>query len=224
MSDKTNKSLEDSKVMNDEDMVEVHSELSRQKHPPTKGFLIAPLIFVFMFGCLVFVCSIQLAHSTNGFQLHPPQEVVELTDEEKESLRLERKIASGKKIFTLRCASCHQASGLGIATQYPPLVDSEWVSANPALIINVILKGLKGEITVKGEKYGTTAAVNMAAVPIDDREIANVTTYVRQAWGNDSSEVTEDEVARVRIESAGQIDQWVGETLHSLYLQDSTKK
>lgn len=224
MSNKTNKSLEDIKVMNDDDMVEVHSELNREKHPPTKGFLVAPLIFVFMFGCLVFVCSIQLAHSTNGFQVHPPKEVVELTDEEKEILRLERKFDSGKKIFAVRCASCHQANGLGIATQYPPLVGSEWVSADPALITNIILKGLKGEITVKGEKYGTTAAVNMAAVPIDDREIANVTTYVRMAWGNDYSEVTEDEVARIRSESANQIDQWLGETLRSLYLQDSITK
>ena len=224
MSNKTNKSLDDIKVMNDDDMVEVHSELNREKHPPTKGFLIAPLVFVFMFGCLIFVCSIQLAHSTNGFQVHPPKEVVELTDEEKEILRLERKFDSGKKIFAVRCASCHQANGLGIATQYPPLVGSEWVSADPALITNIILKGLKGEITVKGEKYGTTAAVNMAAVPIDDREIANVTTYVRMAWGNDYSEVTEDEVARIRSESANQIDQWLGETLRSLYLQDSITK
>ena len=37
----------------------------------------------------------------------------------------------------------------------------------------------KGEIVVKGETYGTSAAVNMAAVPTD-REIA---AYVRQAWG-----------------------------------------
>jgi len=220
MSNKTKKSLEDSNVMNDDDMVEVHSELNREKHPPTQGFLIAPLIFVFMFGCLIFVCSIQLAHSTNGFQIHPPQEIVELSDEEKETQRLERKYDSGKKIFALRCASCHQANGLGIPNQYPPLADSEWVSANPALITKIILKGLKGEITVKGEKYGTSAAVNMAAVPIDDREIANVVTYVRQAWGNDSSELTEVEVSRIKIESVNQIDQWVGEDLQSIYLSN----
>ena len=222
MSNKTNKSLEDIKVMNDDDMVEVHSELNREKHPPTKGFLVAPLIFVFMFGCLVFVCSIQLAHSTNGFQVHPPKEVVELTDEEKEILRLERKVDSGKKIFAVRCASCHQANGLGIATQYPPLAGSEWVSADPDLIIKVILKGLKGEILVNGEKYGTSAAVNMAAVPINDREIANVSTYVRQAWGNDSSEVSEDQVARVREESSSQQEQWIGSALQSLYLTNTS--
>ena len=222
MSNKTNKSLDDIKVMNDDDMVEVHSELNREKHPPTKGFLIAPLIFVFMFGCLIFVCSIQLAHSTNGFQIHPPQEIVELSDEELETQRLEKKYDSGKKIFAMRCASCHQPNGLGIATQYPPLAGSEWVSADPDLIIKVILKGLKGEILVNGEKYGTSAAVNMAAVPINDREIANVSTYVRQAWGNDSSEVSEDQVARVREESSSQQEQWIGSALQSLYLTNTS--
>ena len=91
--------------MSDEEMVEIHSKLNHEKHPPTKGFLSAPLIFVFVFGCLIFVCSIQLAHSTNQFQLHPPREIVELSDEEKDALRLERKIESGKKIFGVRCAS-----------------------------------------------------------------------------------------------------------------------
>jgi mono/diheme cytochrome c family protein len=223
MSNKTNKSLDDIKVMNDDDMVEVHSELNREKHPPTKGFLIAPLIFVFMFGCLIFVCSIQLAHSTNGFQIHPPQEIVELSDEELETQRLEKKYDSGKKIFAMRCASCHQPNGLGIATQYPPLAGSEWVSADPDLIIKVILKGLKGEILVKGEKYGTSPAVNMAAVPINDREIANVSTYVRQAWGNDFSEVKEDQVARVREESSSQQEQWIGNALQSLYLNNNSE-
>jgi mono/diheme cytochrome c family protein len=223
MSNNTNKSLDEIKVMNDDDMVEVHSELNREKHPPTKGFLISPLIFVFMFGCLIFVCSIHLAKTTNGFQIHPPQEIVELSDEEFETQRLQRKYDSGKKIFAKRCASCHQLNGLGIATQYPPLAGSEWVSADPDLIIKVILKGLKGEILVKGEKYGTSPAVNMAAVEINDNEIAKVSTYVRQAWGNDYSEVKEDQVARVREESSSQQEQWIGNALQSLYLNNKSE-
>ena len=203
--------------MTDSEMVEVHTRLNREKHPPTQGFLVAPLIFVFVFGCLIFVCSIQLAHSTNQFQLHPPQEIVELTDDEKEALRLERKFDSGKKIFAVRCASCHQTSGLGIAGQYPPLVDSKWATSDPGLIANIILKGLKGEILVNGETYGTNAAVNMAAVPITDREIANVTTYVRQAWGNNAPEILESEVSTFRNESKDQIDQWTGDQLIEMY-------
>jgi len=89
--------LPDSEHFSDEEIVKSHVELSKNKHEPTKNFLIAPLVFVFVFGCLIFVCSIQLAHSTNSFQLHPPVEVVELTPEEKESQRLERKFSSGEK-------------------------------------------------------------------------------------------------------------------------------
>ena len=202
----------------DEEIVKSHVELSKIKHEPTKNFLIAPLVFVFVFGCLIFVCSIQLSLTTNSFQLHPPVEVVELSPEEKEALRLERKISSGEKIFAGRCASCHQANGLGIEGQFPPLANSEWVAADPAVITSIILKGLKGEIVVNGKTYGTSAAVNMAAVPISDREIANVSTYVRQAWGNTSSEVTEDFVSELRAEQSSQQDQWVGENLKSLYL------
>ena len=68
---------------------------------------------------------------------------MELTEEEKEAVRFERKMQSGKKTFALRCASCHQPNGLGIANQYPPLAGSEWVTANPELITKIILKGLK---------------------------------------------------------------------------------
>ena len=206
-----------SEFMTDREMVEVHSRLNHEKHPPTKGFLIAPLVFVFVFGCLIFVCSIQLAHSTNQFQLHPPKEIVELTDEQREALRLEIKVDSGKKVFAVRCASCHQANGLGIAGQYPPLAGSKWVTSDPGLITNIILKGLKGEIIVKGETYGTSAAVNMAAVPISDREIANVTTYVRQAWGNEAPEILESEVSAFRDASKDQIDQWTGDQLVEMY-------
>jgi len=201
----------------DEVNVTSHVELSKNKHEPTKNFLVAPLVFVFVFGCLIFICSIQLAHSTNSFQLHPPVEVVELTAEEKEILRLERKIGSGEKIFAARCASCHQANGMGIEGQFPPLANSEWVSADAKVIANIILKGLKGEILVNGKKYGTSAAVNMAAVPITDREIANVSTYVRQAWGNSSSEVSEEIVSQVRTEHASKQDQWVGDELRQLF-------
>ena len=203
--------------MTDEELVEIHSKLNVEKHPPTKGFLSAPLIFVFVFGCLIFVCSIQLAHSTNQFQLHPPTDVVELTDEEKEALRIERKFESGKKIFALRCASCHQANGLGIPGQYPPLDGSKWATSDPALVSYIILNGLKGEIVVKGEVYGTSAAVNMAAVPITDREIANVTTYVRQAWGNNSSEISTDEVVQFRQDTSAKQEQWTGDELVEMF-------
>ena len=57
----------------------------------------------------------------------------------------------------------------------------------------------------------------MAAVPINDREIANVVTYVRQAWGNEAGEIFEDEVSSIRADSSDQQDQWTGDQLISMY-------
>jgi mono/diheme cytochrome c family protein len=211
------KNPEERPLSSDEDLVTVHAELNHEKHPPTIGFLHAPLVFVFLFGCLVFFCSIQLAESTNKFQLHPPQKIVTLTPEEKETIRIERKSETGKKIFAQNCASCHQLNGEGLPNLFPPLAGSDWVTSDPGLIANIILKGLKGKIEVKGEAWGMVPSQQMVAVAINDREIANVTTYVRQAWGNTASEVTEDQVATFREKSAGQVEQWTGEQLKALF-------
>ena len=57
---KKQKKVDDSTEMSDSELVEAHIALSEEKHPPTAGFLQDPLIFVFVFGCLVFAFAIQL--------------------------------------------------------------------------------------------------------------------------------------------------------------------
>jgi len=202
--------------MNDTDLVEVHAKLGREKHPPTKHFLQAPLVFVFIFGCLIFFCAIQLAHSTNNFQIHPPAPEIELTPEEMEAKRIERKLASGKKLFNSKCAPCHNPDGMG-KESFPPLVGSKWATGDPGIITKIVLKGLKGEIEVLGKKYGTVATVNMPPQPLNDREIANIVSYARKSWGNDASEVTEEQVATFREEAASQKEQWTGDQLKDMY-------
>ncbi len=204
--------------ISDEELVSVHADLKKDKHPPTVGFLRAPLVFVFVFGCLIFLCSIQLAHTTNFFQIHPPKETVERTPEEVEALRFERLLATGKKVYTSKCSSCHNPDGQGKDT-FPPLVNSKWVVTDPSLIIKIVLKGLKGEIEVNGKKYGTSAAIAMPPQErvINNREIAAAVTYVRNAWGNQASEVTEAQVATIRDEVSGQTEQWIGSDLREAY-------
>jgi mono/diheme cytochrome c family protein len=206
---------EKSPEMSDDELIESHIALNDEKHPPTMGFLRAPLIFVFVFGCLVFFCSIQLAKTTNKFSLHPAKEDVKLTPEEQKVRTFERKIESGKKLFALKCSSCHQLNGLGLPGQFPPLAGSKWTTSDPGLITKIVLKGLKGEIEVKGETYGQ--ALNMVPLPLKDQEIAKITTYVRQAWGNKASEITKEEVSEFMAESTNQVDQWTGEQLRSMY-------
>jgi mono/diheme cytochrome c family protein len=55
----------------------------------------------------------------------------------------------GKEVFLrdAHCATCHQATGLGVPNIYPPLAGSEWISDDER-IIKIALKGLYGPIDV----------------------------------------------------------------------------
>ena len=61
--------------------------------------------------------------------------------------------AAGDRIYASLCVSCHQASGQGLPGVFPPLADSEWVKAAPEVPIKILLAGLSGSVTVKGQKY-----------------------------------------------------------------------
>src|SRR5207253_6932622 len=107
----------------------------------------------------------------------------------------------GKKIFLANCATCHQANGLGVPGQYPPLVGSEYVingTRRPAMIV---LKGLEGPLTVKGGHFGT-AVMQPWDKTLSDQKIADVLTYIRSEWGNKASPVTAEQIAALRKELA----------------------
>ncbi len=95
------------------------------------------------------------------------------------------------------CSACHQATGLGITGAFPPLAGSEWVAGPVENLIRIQLRGLKGEIEVKGVKYNSVMSPNSN---MSDDQIAEVLTYVRNAWGNEGSAVTPDMVAALRLE------------------------
>jgi mono/diheme cytochrome c family protein len=106
--------------------------------------------------------------------------------------------AAGKAVYDKTCVACHQATGQGAPGQFPPLVGSEWVNeAEPGRVIRIVLQGLQGPITVKGQPF------NNAMVPwnsLSDEDIANVISYVRQntEWGNKASLVTPAQVKAMR--------------------------
>ncbi len=105
------------------------------------------------------------------------------------------RIVDGSQIFSTRCAACHQAQGEGVAGAFPPLAGSEWVVADPQLPLAVLLKGLSGRITVKGQAYN-------GAMPsweaLSDAELAAVLTFVRQDFGNHGAQVMEKDVRAAR--------------------------
>ncbi len=108
-------------------------------------------------------------------------------------------LEKGKTIYSQYCLACHQGDGNGVAGAFPPLTQTEWVSGDKATLIGVILNGMQGEITVKGEVYNNAMPAHGF---LSDEEIGAVLTYVRQSFGNDYSEITTEEVAEVRASAA----------------------
>jgi len=107
----------------------------------------------------------------------------------------------GKKIFAANCQTCHQANGLGVAGQYPPLAGSEFTTGGSHRPAMIVLKGLTGPVTVKGQKFGA-AVMQPWDKTLTDQKIADVLTYERSEWGNNASPVTAEQIAALRKELA----------------------
>lgn len=130
-------------------------------------------------------------------------------------------LALGEKIFGANCASCHMPNGAGNpGAQIPPLAGSEWVEGaefGDKRLVAIVLKGVKGNITVKGNKFnGVMPNVGQALKP---REIAGVLTYIRQAWGNKGTgEITEAQVLAAKKDPiiAEQLEQWTEDQLKKI--------
>ena len=65
----------------------------------------------------------------------------------------------------------------------------------------IVLKGLQGPVTVKGQKFGS-AVMQPWDKTLTDQKIADVLTYERSEWGNSASPVTAEQIATLRKELA----------------------
>src|SRR5258708_19546571 len=58
----------------------------------------------------------------------------------------------GKKIFTANCQTCHQANGLGVPGQYPPLAGSQFTTGGSKRPAPDRLKRFQGPVPGKNQK------------------------------------------------------------------------
>lgn len=105
--------------------------------------------------------------------------------------------ALGAKTYSQVCQACHQANGQGIPSAFPPLDGSEWVE-NKNQVAAIVLKGLQGEIEVKGQKFAGVMPPHDQQ--LSDEQIQAVVNYVRTSWGNSfDDEISLEEVKKLRI-------------------------
>jgi mono/diheme cytochrome c family protein len=119
---------------------------------------------------------------------------IKTPDKVKDNL-MRGKILAGEKLYTTYCASCHQGNGKGDGTRFPPLESSEWVRGDKNKLINIVLNGLTGPITVNGVGFNASMPANSY---LKDEDIALILSYVRANFKNNSSFVTPAEVAKER--------------------------
>jgi len=87
---------------------------------------------------------------------------------------------NGKKEYN-NCIACHQASGLGMPGQFPPLVGSEWVNGGTKRLGAILLHGINGPFKVAGQVYTQPMPPWKA---LSDEKLAQVLTYVRRTFGS----------------------------------------
>lgn len=109
-----------------------------------------------------------------------------------------RAFERGRELYSQTCAACHLSSGSGSPGIAPTLVGSPWVLEDPTRAIRILLHGLRGEITVEGERFDA----DMPAFSAGNEDLAAVLTYIRREWGNNAEPVSGEQV-RVQRERDG---------------------
>ncbi|MGR3812161.1 DUF7133 domain-containing protein [Jiulongibacter sp. NS-SX5] len=120
------------------------------------------------------------------------------SEAEKESL------ARGQKIYKELCSTCHGLDGrgtpVGESLMAPSFVGNKNVRSHSDYIVKTILRGVTGDI--EGKSYEGVVMVPMNQN--DDQWVADVASFVRAGFENETSLIGVDQVARVRAETAEQ--------------------
>ncbi|MBS0530908.1 MAG: cytochrome c [Proteobacteria bacterium] len=107
-------------------------------------------------------------------------------------------MADGANIYNGACIACHEADGSGSPRVYPPLPgNANLQSGNPLSTIRIILDGAETVTTPRAPNTGSMPAY---ANKLTDQQIADVATYIRNAWGNAASAVAARRVAKARAQ------------------------
>lgn len=102
----------------------------------------------------------------------------------------------GGKLYTANCLACHQATGAGLPGVFPPLAGSEWVNGEPAVLVQILLHGVTGELTVDGTSYN--GQMPAFGDKFSDAELAALATHIRSEFGNTAEAVSAATVSEQR--------------------------
>jgi len=99
-------------------------------------------------------------------------------------------------VYSHNCIACHEIDGSSAPRIYPPLNGNALLqAADPSSTLRVILDGAQTVTTPRAPNAGSMPAY---AKQLSDKQVADVTNYIRNSWGNMAPLVTADDVAKAR--------------------------
>ncbi len=209
----------DREVIETVDVQTMHAPIMREKRDPRDGFEPIPPWLGGLFGLLLFWGGWYLSQYAGDFR-------ADVLDGDFAKLRVAAEpkkkadpVEIGKKLFAAQgCIACHQATGLGVPNQYPPLSKSEYVLGPASRLSRILLYGLQGPVEVAGAKFNG----NMPNFgdKLKDDQIADLLTYIRQDWGNTATVVDAASVAAAREATKGRSTPMTAEELAAVVGED----
>ncbi|PPL04204.1 Cytochrome C oxidase, cbb3-type, subunit III [Parapedobacter indicus] len=144
----------------------------------------------------------------------------------KDQALLAKRYPKGTVLFQTACQPCHGEDGRGVSPIAPPLAGSEWVKGNKERLMSLVLYGLTGPVDVAGHTYKTPEVSGempgIAHNPaIGDAELAELLSYIRNAWGNNvGDEVLPEDLGAIRSRFGDRAEPFVQSELHKLFGKD----
>ncbi len=103
---------------------------------------------------------------------------------------------AGAALYFDNCAACHRSDGGGVDHTFARLDGSNKVNSDdPTTIIRIVLQGARAQPT---ERWPHGLAMPAFGWKLSDDQIADLLTYVRNAWGNNGPAISASEVGDLR--------------------------
>ena len=211
------KSFDDSDQNDPNDIFDIHQAALREKELPEEGnesgpwWLFAIILVTFAFGFFY------IGFYFGEFNYQPHQLFISQADDDVLAEPIElTQMELGENIYGRVCSTCHQSNGEGVEGVFPTLAGTDYVNGSVSRLAGLIVHGLYGEMEINGVTYNG----NMPAwgEQISDEETAAVMTYVRNSFGNNSSDVPVDSIKNYRESYGDRSSQWEVSELNDTFL------
>jgi mono/diheme cytochrome c family protein len=143
---------------------------------------------------------------------YPSRAVKVYKDKEADWVKKDKDLLSayrkGRDHYAVSCGACHQADGKGLPNMAPTLAMSDWVTGDASRLIGVAVHGLMGPIKVNGKPVVGVPPVMPPHGFMKDDQLADILTYVRNAWGNKADSVTPKDITDYRKREINRNSLW----------------